>query len=89
MKSRSRPPLTLSDPEPADLPQRPAASEEALQSPPMPEVAPERPMSERRRRRLLEQQRAADLEVPPPAEPEPLPFVAPSMAAEAEPTARG
>jgi hypothetical protein len=67
MKSRSRPPLNLSDPEPTP----PVDAPEALATPELPssdpeptpepvaEPAPERPMSERRRRRLLEQQRAA------------------------------
>jgi len=87
MKSRSRPPLTLSDPEPAPLsdatvtPEDADAPELAAQ----PEVVAERPMSERRRRRLMEQQRAADLEVPSPAEPEPAPTLTAAVrATEAE-----
>ncbi|MFK0299003.1 tipN [Brevundimonas sp. NPDC090276] len=69
MKSSHRPPLNLSDPEPGDGPDEsvhvvPAddtpefAQEEALELERAPE--PERPMSERRRRRLLEEQRLAD-----------------------------
>ncbi|MFC5343308.1 tipN [Brevundimonas staleyi] len=83
MKSRSRPPLTLSDPEPVEpadaavTPEEAAAPEPAAQ----PEVAPERPMSERRRRRLLEQQRAAELAAATP-EPEPAPPVTAEPAVE-------
>ncbi|WP_298163404.1 tipN [Brevundimonas sp.] len=80
MKSRSRPPLTLSDPEPAPLGDATAGLEDAATAAPapQPESPPERPMSERRRRRLLEQQRnAADLELPSPAELEPAAPVAP------------
>ena len=89
MKSRSRPPLTLSDPEPAPLGDATAGLEDAA-TPELvaqPRVAPERPMSERRRRRLLEQERsAADLEFPSPAEPEPTAPVAPPIRSEeAEP----
>ncbi|MGV3579307.1 tipN [Brevundimonas sp.] len=90
MKSRSRPPLTLSDPEPVEpaeaavTPEEAAAPEPVAQPEVAPEPAPERPMSERRRRRLLEEQRraeelAAALDVPPPAQPEP------AQTAEAEP----
>lgn len=67
MKSRQRPPLNLSDPDPATPETAPET--EAAQAEPVPELtlAPERPMSERRRRRLAEQQqRAAELEAPPP-----------------------
>ena len=89
MKSRSRPPLTLSDPEPAPLGDATAGLEDAA-TPELvvkPQAAPERPMSERRRRRLLEQERsAADLEFPSPAEPEPTAPVAPPIRSEdAEP----
>jgi len=78
MKSRSRPPLTLSDPDPVPLSETMAAPDEVTASEfaAQPEIVAERPMSERRRRRLLDQQRAADLEVPPPAEPAPAPTVA-------------
>ena len=80
MKSRYRPPLILSDPEPTDaepaaeMPQDASvdgveAHANADETParaivPDPEPAPEplaRPLSERRRRRLLEEQRQADL----------------------------
>ena len=85
MKSRSRPPLTLSDPEPAPLGDATAGLEDAA-TPELvakPQAAPERPMSERRRRRLLEQERsAADLEFPSPAEPEPTAAVAPPIRSE-------
>ncbi|WGM31619.1 tipN [Brevundimonas sp. NIBR11] len=67
MKSRSRPPLTLSDPDPAPLPDATATPEDGVapESIAQPEVVAERPMSERRRRRLMEQQqREADLEMP-------------------------
>ncbi len=70
MKSRQRPPLTLSDPEPA--PAVGDTADEAAAETAMPELtlAPERPMSERRRRRLLEQrQREAELEAPLPPPP--------------------
>ncbi|WP_428152280.1 tipN [Brevundimonas sp.] len=86
MKSRSRPPLTLSDPEPAPVGDATAGLEAATTPEPLaqPESAPERPMSERRRRRLLEQQRsAADLELP---SPEPAAAVTPAIQpSEAEP----
>jgi hypothetical protein len=93
MKSRSRPPLSLSDPEPAALPDAPTLSEDAAAPEPaaQPDVAPERPMSERRRRRLLEQQQEAAAlamarDVSPPAEPESPPVVAPVQTAEAQST---
>lgn len=58
MKSRSRPPLTLSEPESAET------STADAEPRPLPEAAdasgPSRPMSERRRRRLLEEQRQAE-----------------------------
>ena len=85
MKSRSRPPLTLSDPDPVDTPDA-MATPEATAAPepaPQPEVAPERPMSERRRRRLLEQQRTAELEMPSPTERQPAPPVAADLTEEA------
>ena len=77
MKSRSRPPLTLSDPEPAPVSDAATTPDDAAAAEPVaqPQAPPERPMSERRRRRLLEQQRASDLEVPPTAEPEAPPVV--------------
>ncbi|CAN5158274.1 polar localization protein TipN [soil metagenome] len=71
MKSRHRPPLNLSDPEPADVQAAPVQpTEDALDAPadddltapePIPEPAPPPPLSERRRRRLLEEQRQAEL----------------------------
>ena len=74
MKSRYRPPLILSDPEPTDADSTAetaadAATEDALpeadaEAQPDHEPIPEplaRPLSERRRRRLLEEQRQADL----------------------------
>ncbi len=74
MKSRQRPPLNLSNPEPTPegSPEPTDASETAQTESPtdaVPESAlsveaapppPERPMSERRRRRLLEEQRQAE-----------------------------
>ena len=88
MKSRSRPPLTLPDPEPAPLSDATGPSDAVTAPDPVaqPEVVAERPMSERRRRRLMEQQRAADLEVPPHAEPEPAPAATPAV--HATPTER-
>lgn len=68
MKSRSRPPLTLTDPEPGPEPvetEVPAVETDVEPEPEPaapPETPLERPMSERRRRRLLEQQRAAEAE---------------------------
>ena len=61
MKSRSRPPLNLTDAEPeAEAPEG-ATSPDAESAPePEPEPRPERPMSERRRRRLAEEQRQAE-----------------------------
>jgi len=95
MKSRQRPPLNLSDPEPV-APETVAAdaSHDDLAPTPPPEVEPEapapepvlqRPISERRRRRLQEQERAlqppqADLD----AIPEPPPAPAPAAAASPE-----
>jgi hypothetical protein len=79
MKSRHRPPLILSDPEPTDAETakvRPTrgekaepvaeASEDFIVTPeadpePIPEPTPPPPLSERRRRRLLEEQRQAEL----------------------------
>ena len=72
MKSRSRPPLTLSDPEPAHDAEVADTQPAGAEAEPVPEPtrAPERPMSERRRRRLLEEQRkAAELDMPRPQEP--------------------
>lgn len=74
MKSRQRPPLNLSDPEPTreGSPEPTDASETAETESPTDAVSepalsveaasppPERPMSERRRRRLLEEQRQAE-----------------------------
>lgn len=61
MKSRSRPPLNLTDPEPeAEAPEAAASSEADPAPEPAPEPQPERPMSERRRRRLAEEQRQAE-----------------------------
>jgi len=79
MKSRQRPPLNLSDPDPASpaVTSSHEATPSVEQADPGGETVPERPMSERRRRRLIEQQqRAADLEAPPrpetPVDPEPV-----------------
>ena len=60
MKSSHRPPLNLSDPEPGEDQDEFIASttEEPLELEPTPQ--PERPMSERRRRRLMEEQRLAE-----------------------------
>ena len=60
MKSSHRPPLNLSDPEPGEDRDEDTASitEEPLELAPAPQ--PERPMSERRRRRLMEEQRLAE-----------------------------
>ncbi|MGQ2992018.1 tipN [Brevundimonas sp.] len=100
MKSRQRPPLNLSDPEPdaqpsggteaADAPAE-APVETPIEAPASgpAEVAPtppERPMSERRRRRLMEEQRQAeqraDLEIAePPAD---TPVATPVFARSAE-----
>jgi hypothetical protein len=98
MKSRQRPPLTLSDPKPVPPPvepsdeagievevdaDRPVDADDAATASP-----PERPMSERRRRKLLEQeQRAADLEAPPRpgSEARPEPAVAMPLTATAAP----
>ncbi len=69
MKSRQRPPLILSDPDP--IPHSEITSDETPSETIVPVMTPlaEPPMSERRRRRLLEQQqRGADLEAPPPPE---------------------
>lgn len=69
MKSRQRPPLTLSDPETATpvnlLPGESERTDDGAATEPA--VARERPMSERRRRRLAEQeQRAVEVDAPPP-----------------------
>ncbi|CAN5156442.1 polar localization protein TipN [soil metagenome] len=77
MKYRRPPPLVLSDPEPTDantarpdLIDAPTSgpetaedniSEDVFVPEPIPEPAPPPPLSERRRRRLLEEQRQADL----------------------------
>ncbi|MGO4411229.1 hypothetical protein, partial [Brevundimonas sp. M-11_2] len=66
MKFSHRPPLNLSDPEPGEDQDEtiPSITEEALELAPelQPEPQPqsERPMSERRRRRLMEEQRLAE-----------------------------
>ena len=69
MKSSHRPPLSLSDPEPSEDHEESAAAvatddgpvvDDALDAELTLEPTPERPMSERRRRRLLEEQRLAD-----------------------------
>ncbi|WP_396592839.1 tipN [Brevundimonas sp. R86498] len=85
MKSRQRPPLTLSDPEPATPASLPPVESESLEAVSAVEAAParERPMSERRRRRLAEQeQRAVEFDGPPP-----LPRDAPETVAPAPPPA--
>ncbi|WGM48707.1 hypothetical protein KOAAANKH_03614 [Brevundimonas sp. NIBR10] len=70
MKSRHRPPLNLSDPEPTAVEPTHAAeafdmnlpvADEAVSPEPIPDPSPPPPLSERRRRRLLEEQRQADL----------------------------
>ena len=70
MKSPRRPPLNLTDPEPDARPAEPATVEAAPEA--AEPVTPERPMSERRRRRLAEEQRRAEapLEAEPTVEPE-------------------
>ncbi|HEY1072581.1 tipN [Brevundimonas sp.] len=62
MKSSHRPPLNLSDPEPGEGQDETIASaaEEPHERAPAPLSEPERPMSERRRRRLMEEQRLAE-----------------------------
>ncbi|MEN5168477.1 tipN [Brevundimonas pondensis] len=67
MKSSHRPPLNLTDPEPETVHGEPdaAAKPDAdlvaeTEAAPQPEPEVERPMSERRRRQLLEEQRLAD-----------------------------
>lgn len=64
MKSRQRPPLILSDAEPVDaVASEPASPPTAAETPSHAEAAapaPERPMSERRRRRLAEEHRLAE-----------------------------
>ncbi|HYC97902.1 tipN [Brevundimonas sp.] len=68
MKSRQRPPLNLTDPEPeaaalAEFEAVPDLPPEPMPEPapaPAPEPAAERPMSERRRRRLAEERRQAE-----------------------------
>lgn len=54
MKSRNTPPLEPTDPQTADAPEPSSATPDAVAAP-----APERPMSERRRRRLAEERRLA------------------------------
>ena len=66
MKSRHRPPLNLSDPEPIETDTAsepsPEGSQDAFAAPePIDDPAAPPPLSERRRRRLLEEQRLADL----------------------------
>jgi hypothetical protein len=81
MKSRHRPPLTLSDPEPVETAPAPDSGSDGpleevvfAEAAPIPEPIPEPslppPLSERRRRRLLEEQRQAELRAAQ-AEPEP------------------
>ncbi|MGH7028437.1 tipN [Brevundimonas sp.] len=63
MKSSHRPPLNLSDPEPGQAQDESALADDnaEIDAPEaLPELAPEKPMSERRRRRLLEEQRLAE-----------------------------
>ncbi|WP_292036149.1 MULTISPECIES: tipN [unclassified Brevundimonas] len=63
MKSSHRPPLNLSDPEPGeglDESAAVASGDETADAELSLQPAPEKPMSERRRRRLLEEQRLAD-----------------------------
>ena len=69
MKSSHRPPLNLSDPEPGEGQDESAAvvatddglvSDDALDAELTLQPAPEKPMSERRRRRLMEEQRLAE-----------------------------
>ncbi|MFB7882300.1 tipN [Brevundimonas diminuta] len=69
MKSRHRPPLNLTDPEPVSTETEASLTPEAAETPdestpeagvePLPD-APQRPMSERQRRRLAEQQALAE-----------------------------
>ncbi len=69
MKSRHRPPLNLTDPEPVSIETEASLTPEAAETPdeatpeagvePLPD-APQRPMSERQRRRLAEQQALAE-----------------------------
>jgi hypothetical protein len=85
MKSRQRPPLTLTDPEPVEVAPSQIEDDTPEAPPPAPEVQPVmdglRPMSERRRRRLVEQQRRE-------AEPGPtLPEPVPTPVAESAPVA--
>ncbi len=70
MKSRQRPPLNLTDPEPAS-PFDEATAETPEADPILPDMtfASDRPMSERRRRRLLEQQQQLDEDLNAPAPP--------------------
>lgn len=97
MKSRQRPPLNLSDPEPAAEPSGsidtagaadPGPVADAVEDP-APEPAPERPMSERRRRRLLEEQKQAErraaLEIVEPPADDPVAVPAFAQSAEAPP----
>ncbi|WP_392353319.1 hypothetical protein V8F63_11815 [Brevundimonas sp. LF-1] len=66
MKSRPRPPLNLTDPEPALEDEASAVTPDSLADAVAPEAmpqhaaAPPRPMSERQRRRLAEQQAIAE-----------------------------
>ena len=83
MKSRQRPPLNLTDPDPDA--EALAEIKAALEAPdePDPESEPERPMSERRRRRLAEEERRRTEQPTAEAEPPP-PAVAPELARSAD-----
>ena len=86
MKSRQRPPLKLTDPETQDGEPIIAPTSESMQeSGPQAEDAPERPMSERRRRRLAEEQARAAAEAEaalnPPTPDSDLSFTMPAMEA--------
>jgi len=94
MKSRQRPPLNLTEPDPeAGPPSGPDDSPEAELAPgPDPVTGTERPMSERRRRRLAEERRQAEQKAAGAARPETTaqaPAVTPelSQSAEAPPAA--
>jgi len=82
MKSRQRPPLVLTDPEATFPAEATGSSDIGIPEPTpaeTPAPSPERPISERRRRRLLEQQKrpgaiaAAELTEPASPEPEAIP----------------
>lgn len=80
MKSRQRPPLNLTDPEPVPeahiAPADDAASEDGDPWDATSPVGAERPMSERRRRRLAEEQRQAAARAMTTAEPDPTAVIA-------------